>query len=105
MTMDISPHRVGDDPSKPTMLECIRAGVQEFNRLHGIETKSARRGGMNPPRHDDETGRLAHLATRLMQVHASFAAKGLRGVRDEDDNSVALGLALRCAELMRERQP
>jgi hypothetical protein len=52
----------------------------------------------------DETGRLATLATRLLALHGSFAAKGLRGVRDENDNSVALGLALRCAELMRERE-
>jgi hypothetical protein len=96
---DISPHKFGDDG--PTMLEAIRAGVQAYNRAHGIETKSARKSAAASV--DDETStRLATLAVKLMKVHSAFA--GRVGVRDENDNSVALGLALRCVEMMREQR-
>jgi hypothetical protein len=100
---DISPHRVGDDPNKPTLLECIRDGVRRFNELHGIKVESPRKS--DQPARDDETSHhLVGLAARMLSLHSAFATRGVAGPRDEDGRSVPLALALKAMAMLREHQ-
>jgi hypothetical protein len=76
----------------------------------GSNTTSKRRGTSRAPElvysrpaSDDETS-LARLATKMMQVHGAFATKGLRGVRDENDRSVPLSLALKAMAMLQEQR-
>ncbi len=89
---------IGDLPGKPSLLECLTAAVRVHNERHGIRRTSARKSAPD----DESRQRLMHMALRMMHLHGAFADKGIAGVRDDDDRSVPLVLALKCMAALEE---
>jgi hypothetical protein len=52
---------------------------------------------------DNETRGLAALAVKMLELHASFAKRGVAGPRDSDGRSEPLLLAVKAAAAMLER--